>query len=130
MTKVLKWTTAALGLWLIVEVSVFGEGVALWIAFGTAVTIALLGVIDFGVDIARRDALGATGAVATVLLAAFLIVASFVFDGASMSWLMATAGGVIEALALGALALSGRTRAEVALAAPETPAREEGRRAA
>ncbi len=130
MSKVLKWITALLGLWLIVEISVFGAGVALWIAVATAIAIALVGVIDFGIGVAHRDALAASGAVATVLLAAFLIVASLVFEGASTSWLMVTAGGVTEALALGALGLPRpRSGAEV-VAVPEAASREEVRQAA
>jgi hypothetical protein len=130
MTRVLKWTTAALGLWLIVAISVFGKAVALWIAFGTAIAIALVGVIDFGVAVARRDAGAATGAVTTVLLAAFLIVASLVFDGASTSWLMVTAGGVVELVSLGALALSSRAGGARVVTVPEAATREEARQAA
>jgi hypothetical protein len=122
-SKVLKWITGLLGLWLIVEMSVFGAGVALWIAFATAIAIALGGIIDFGVDVAHRDSLAAAGAAATVLLAAFLIVASLVFEGASTSWLMVTAGGVTEVLSLGALGLSRPTRgARVVAAAGESSA--------
>lgn len=36
MSKVLKYLTGLLGLWLIVEISVFGARSALWIAFATA----------------------------------------------------------------------------------------------
>lgn len=130
MSKVLKWITALLGLWLIVEISVYGAGVALWIAFGTAIAIALVGVIDFGVDVARRDSLAAVGAVATILVAAFLIAASLVFEGASTSWLMVTTGGVIEVVALGALGLSRPTRGARAVAAAGSESREEVRQAA
>ncbi|MBI3648631.1 MAG: hypothetical protein HY240_07785 [Actinobacteria bacterium] len=120
----------AAGLWLIVEISVFGAGVALWIAFATATAIAIIGVIDFGADVARRDPLAATGAVATVLLASFLIVASLVFEGASTSWLMVTAGGVVQVFALGALGLSRPTRGVRAVAAAGYESREDIRQAA
>jgi len=130
LSKVLKWLTALLGLWLIVEISVFPVVPALWIAFAAAIAIALVGVIDFGVAVARRDSISAVGATVTVLLAGFLIVASLVFDGASRSWLMATAGGVTEVLALGGLALSTPTRREEVVAAAGTESREEVRRAA
>lgn len=130
MSKVLKWITGLLGLWLIVQISVFGAGVALWIAFATAIAIALVGVFDFGVDVAHRDSLAAAGAVTTILVAAFLIVASFVFERASTSWLMVTAGGVIEVLALGALGLSRPTRGAEVVAAPAFESRQEIRQAA
>lgn len=128
MSKVLKWINALLGLWMIVEISVFGIGVALWIAFATA--IAIVGVVDFGVDVARRDSLAAAGAVATVVLASFLILASLVFEGASRSWLMVTAGGVVEMFALGALGLSRPARGAEVVAATASESRHEVRRAA
>ena len=131
MNKVLKYITGLLGLWLIVEISVFGAGAALWIAFATAIAVAVVGVIDFGVSVAHRAAVSSVGAALTVVLAAFLIVASFVFEGASTSWLMATAGGVTQLLALGALGFSRpRAVAEVAAAEARPESREQARRAA
>jgi hypothetical protein len=130
LSRALKWVTAFLGLWLIIEISVFAASPALWIAFGTAIAIALVGVIDFGVAVARRDSISAAGATVTVLLAGFLILASLIFDGASRGWIVATAGGVTEVLALGSLVLAApRWHGEVA-SAVGTESREEIRRAA
>ncbi len=130
MSKVLKFLMGLLGLWLIITISVFNTGPALWIAFGTAIAITLFAVTDFAVDVAPRDAIAATGAVATVLLASFLIVASLVFEGASTSWLMATPGGVVELFALGALGLSRPARGVRVVAAAGSESREEVRQAA
>lgn len=131
MGKVLKYITGLLGLWLIVEISVFPAVAALWIAFATAIAVALVAVVEFGVGVARRDPVSASTATLTALLAAFLIVASLVFDGASTSWLMATAGGVIELLALGALGFApSRAIAEVVTSEARPEPREEARRAA
>lgn len=124
MTRVLKYLTALLALWLIVEVSVFPSGAALWIAFATGIAIGAVAFADvaFGVAEGRRIAPGM--AAATGLLAAFLILASFVFEGASLSWLMAIAGGVIEALALAAVGLP-RLHVSSELAKLPSPGEEE-----
>ncbi|MGH3032967.1 MAG: hypothetical protein ACRDON_00235 [Gaiellaceae bacterium] len=111
MTKILKSITALLGLWLVVEVSVFSSGVALAIAFATAIAITAVALADVVLTYVRSRRVST--AVATAGLAAFLIVASLVFEGASLGWLMAIAGGAVQGLALVAIA-SPRYRLAVA----------------
>lgn len=105
VTRILKYLTALLGLWLVIEISVFPTGAALWIAFATALAAGLVALADFGFCIAERRVLASGTAATTALLSAFLVVASLVFPGASMGWLMAIAGAVIVTLALGAVGL-------------------------
>lgn len=103
---VLAGSTALLGLWLIIEISVFPRVEALWIAFATAIGIALVALAHVGVAAAGRDSLSAVTATTTVLVAGVLIAAPLVFEGASRDWLVATGGGVVELLALGGAAFS------------------------
>src|SRR5262249_5103150 len=97
MSRILKYLEALLGLWLIVEVSVFPSGAALWIAFATAIAIAALAAVDAGTGFVQSRLLAPALATGTALLGGFLILASLLFDHASLSWLMAVAGGAIEA---------------------------------
>ena len=108
MNIALKYLTALLGLWLIVEVSVFASSPARWIALATAIALATVALGDALYSGLRRRIVAASTASATALLSGFLIVASLVFVHASVSWLMAIAGGVIEALALSELLLPAR----------------------
>jgi hypothetical protein len=108
MTIALKYLTALLGLWLIVAVSVFPASAAHWIAFATAVALTTVAVSDAALSGIRRRLVAASTATATALLSGFLIIASLVFVHASVGWLMAIAGGVIEALALSELVLPAR----------------------
>jgi hypothetical protein len=110
MNIALKYLTALLGLWLIVEVTVFPAHVAHWISFATAIAILLVALGDSIVCAVQRRVVAASTATATALLAGFLIIASLVFVHASAAWLMAIAGGVIEALALSELVLPARLR--------------------
>ena len=110
MNIALKYLTALLGLWLIVEVSVFPVQAAHWISFATAIAIVLVALGDSIVCALQRRMVAASTATATALLAGFLIIASLVFVHASGAWLMAIAGGVIEALALSELVLPARLR--------------------
>ncbi len=119
MNRTLKYVMGALGLWLIVAVSVFGSRTALWLAFGTAIAIALVAATDIVVGIRRETALARVATAATGALAIFLVVASLVFEGASMSWLMVVGGGVVELMALGTLGLQGRPVATKVTARPE-----------
>jgi hypothetical protein len=105
-----KYLTALLGLWLIVEVSVFPTSAARWIAFATAIALATVALGDAVFSGLRRRIVAASTATAVALLSGFLIIASLVFVHASVSWLMAIAGGVIEALALSELVLPARVR--------------------
>ena len=100
MNIALKYLTALLGLWLIVEVSVFPASAGHWIAFATAIALTAVALGDAALSGVRRRLVAASTASATALLSGFLIIASLVFVHASVSWLMAIAGGVIEALAL------------------------------
>lgn len=118
MHKLLKYVTALLALALIIAVSVFGTGAALWIAFGTAIAMTLVAGADLAVSAGRRDPLSSTAAAGTLVLAAFLIVATLIFEGVSMSWLLAIAGGTIELLALGVPVRSEAERA-AEVAAPQ-----------
>jgi hypothetical protein len=108
MNIALKYLTALLGLWLIVEVSVFPTAAARWIAFATAIALVTVALGDTVFSALRRRLVAASTATATALLSGFLIVASLVFVHASVGWLMAIAGGVIEALALSELVLPAR----------------------
>lgn len=117
MSKILKSVTALLGLWLIVEISVFSSGVALAIAFATAIAITTVASADAIVEFAKARRVSTS--VATAALGAFLIIASLVFEGASTGWLMAIAGGAVEAFALTALAVP-RLRVRV-VAVPQAP---------
>ena len=108
MNIALKYLTALLGLWLIVAVSVFAASPARWIAFATAIALAAVALGDALYSGLRRRIVAASTASATALLSGFLIVASLVFVHASVGWLMAIAGGVIEALALSELLLPAR----------------------
>jgi hypothetical protein len=108
MNIALKYLTALLGLWLIVEVNVFPAHVAHWLSFATAIAILLVALGDSIVCAVQRRVVAAS--TATALLAGFLIIASLVFVHASVAWLMAIAGGVIEALALSELVLPARLR--------------------
>src|SRR5919201_4671444 len=105
-----KYLTALLGLWLIVEVSVFPSGAAHWIAFATAIALTTVALGDSVFSAIRRSIVAASTATATALLSGFLIVASLVFVHASVSWLMAIARGAIELLALSELVLPARVR--------------------
>lgn len=102
MTKILKSVTALLGLWLIVEISVFPSGAALALAFATAIALTATASADAVFEYVRNRRVGT--AVATAGLGAFLIIASLVFEGASLGWLQAIAGGAIEFAALAAIA--------------------------
>jgi hypothetical protein len=108
MNIALKYLTALLGLWLIVEVSVFAASPARWVAFVTAIAVTTVALGDALYSGLRRRLVAASTATATALLSGFLIIASLVFVHASVSWLMAIAGGVIEALALSELVLPAR----------------------
>src|SRR5919201_3835003 len=108
MNIALKYLTALLGLWLIVEVSVFPASAGHWIAFATAIALTAVALGDAARSGVRRRVVAASTASATALLSGFLIIASLVFVHASVSWLMAIAGGVIEALALSELLLPAR----------------------
>jgi hypothetical protein len=110
MNIALKYLTALLALWLIVEVSAFPSGAAHWIAFATAVALSAVALGDSVFSALRRRMVAASTATATALLSGFLIIASLVFVHASVSWLMAIAGGVIELLALSELVLPARVR--------------------
>ena len=102
MQRILNLGNAALGAWLIVAISVFPRSAALWLAFATAIAITAVSAASTGVNVFRRRYVEGAVAAATVGLGAFLIVASLVFERASLGWLMAIAGGVVEAMALGA----------------------------
>ncbi len=129
MSKVLKFLMGLLGLWLIITISVFNTGPALWIAFGTAIAITLFAVTDFAVDVYRRDAI-ASGASALIALGAgFLIIATLIFEGAAVQWLVGIFGGAIGLIALAPLCVAHlRRRREVAVPAQraETPTRQVG----
>ncbi len=101
MSRIFNLVNAALGGWLIVAISVFPRSAALWIAFATAIAITAAAAGLAGVAFVRRGYVQGAVASATVALGAFLIVASLVFEKASTCWLMAIAGGVVEAVALG-----------------------------
>jgi hypothetical protein len=118
MNIALKYLTALLGLWLIIAVSVFPTGAAHWIAFATAIALTAVALGDCTVSALRRRLAAASTATATALLSGFLIIASLVLVHASVSWLMAIAGGVIEFLALSELVLPARVRV-VAFNLPE-----------
>lgn len=105
-----KYLTALLGLWLIVEVSVFPSGAAHWIAFATAIALTAVALGDSVFSGLRRRLVAASTATATALLSGFLIIASLALVHASVSWLMAIAGGVIELLALSEFVLPARVR--------------------
>ena len=119
MENLLRYSLAALGVALIVGISVFPAGAALWIAFATAVAITAVAAADTAVEyLAGRRALAGLAA-ATTLGASFLIVASLVFEGVSRGWLMVVAGGTIEFVAL---AVGARRPRAVAAAAPVSDA--------
>lgn len=111
MSRILKYAVALLGLWLIVAVSVFPAGSALWIAFATAIAIAVVAGVDAVAGFAQRRLLSPALATVTAVLGALLVVASLVFENASLAWLMAIAGGAIEAIALSAIGLPSLGRA-------------------
>src|ERR671922_93229 len=92
MNIALKYLTALLGLWLIVEVSVFPASAAHWIAFATAIALTTVALGDAALSGIRRRLVAASTATATALLSGFLIIASLVFLHASVGWLMATVG--------------------------------------
>jgi len=108
MNIALKYSTALLGLWLIVAVSAFPTSAAQWIALATTIALVSVALGDAVLSGLRRRIVAASTASATALLAGFLIIASLMFVHASMSWLMVIAGGVIEALALSELVLPAR----------------------
>jgi len=123
LSRILKYTQALLGLWLIVEISVFPSGAALWIAFATAIAFTAVAAVDAFVGFLRGRLLPPILAVGVVLLGGFLMAATLVFEHASATWLVAIAGGAVEACALTAIGLPRlRVRAEVeAEAAAPTP---------
>jgi hypothetical protein len=110
MNIALKYLTALLGLWLIVAVSAFPASAAHWIAFATAIALTAVAVGDAALSGVRRRFVAASTATATALLSGFLIIAALLFAHASVDWLMAISGGVIEALALSELVLPARLR--------------------
>jgi hypothetical protein len=110
MNVALRYLTALLGFWLIVDVSVFPSGAAHWIAFVSAIALTVVAACDAAFSALRRRIVAASTATATALLSGFLIIAALVFVQASVNWLMAIAGGVIELLALSELVLPARIR--------------------
>jgi hypothetical protein len=110
MNAALKYLTALLGFWLIVEVSVFPTDAARWISFATAIALVVVALGDATLSVVRRRLVAASTATLTMLLAGFLIIASLVFVHASVTWLMAISGGAIEALALLGLFAPARIR--------------------
>lgn len=110
MNVALKYLTALLGLWLIVEASVFAAPDARWISFATAIALVAVAIGDAVYSGVQRRVVAASTATATALLSGFLIIASLVFVHASAGWLMAIAGGVVEALALSELVAPARIR--------------------
>ena len=74
MNIALKYLTALLGLWLIVEVSVFPASAAHWIAFATAIALTTVALGDAALTGIRRRLVAASTATATALLSGFLII--------------------------------------------------------
>ncbi len=114
MDKVLSYLVGALGVWLIVAINVFPDAAALWLAFGTAVAITSLASVGAAVAFARGQRLIPAVLTAVTGLGAFLIVASLIFEGASLGWIQAIAGGAIEFVVLGALAAPSTARPALA----------------
>lgn len=108
VTRILKYLTAALALWLIIGVTAFSSGTGIWLAFGAAIAITAVSTADMAFAALKRRWLAVAAAAATVPLAVFLIVASLVFEDASISWLMAISGGAIILVALGEAGLPRR----------------------
>lgn len=100
MENLLRYSLAALGAALIVGISVFPAGAALWIAFATVVAITAVAATDTVVEYVNGRTIRAGLAAATTLGASFLIVASLLFEGVSRGWLMVVAGGAVELVAL------------------------------
>ncbi len=105
MSRVLKYTTGLLGLLLITGISVFPDRAAIWIAFGAAIAIVVSAGLDLVRAVIKRQLVEGAAAGLIVSAASFLIVASLIFEGISRSWLMVSAGGAIELVALGMLGL-------------------------
>jgi hypothetical protein len=114
LNTILKSATAALGLWLVVSVSVFSSGPALALAFATAIALTSVAAVDAGYSAARGRRYSAAVAAATAAGSAFLIVASLIFEGASLGWLMVIAGSAVQAGVILTLAATGSRRAAVA----------------
>jgi hypothetical protein len=100
MDTLLRYSLAVLGVALIVGISVFPAGAAIWIAFATAVAITAVAATDTAVEYLSGRMLAAGLAAATTAGAVFLIIASLLFEGVSRGWLMVVAGGTIEFVAL------------------------------
>lgn len=103
LSKAAKYLLALLGLGLIVSITVFPAGAALWIAFAAAIGTATVGAADTALSVLERRLVASLLAVGVTLSAGFLILATLVFEAASLNWLVAIAGGAIELAALTAL---------------------------
>ena len=125
MDRVLNYLIGALAVWLIVAINVFPESAALWLAFATAIAITAFASAAVAFALARGQRLVPALYTGVGGLAAFLIVASLVFEGASLGWLQAIAGGVIEFAVLGALALPSRARTALAAVPASAPAQQQ-----
>lgn len=108
ITRILKYLTAALALGLIVFVSVFSSGTAIWLGFAFAIAITAVAAADLAFAAYKRRWLAFAAAAATAPIAGFLIVASQVFEDASVSWLMVISAGAIGLLSLGEAGLPRR----------------------
>ena len=115
MGKVLKFLMGLLGLWLIIAVSVFSSGPALWIAFGTAIAITVVAITDSAIDVYRRDPLSSSASAVIALGAGFLIIATLLFEGAAVRWLVGISGGAIVLFALAPLCVLYVRRRKVAV---------------
>lgn len=76
LSRILKYTQAVLGLWLIVEVSVFPDEAALWVAFGTAIAFTAVAALDAVVGFVQGRFLPPILAVGIVLLGGYHVAGS------------------------------------------------------
>jgi hypothetical protein len=100
MRRFLKYVTAALGLWTVVAITTLPETAALWVAFGTGLAIAALGLFDLVDGRERGERYSPFLGFAGGIIGALIVIGSRQIEGATYGWGAAIGGAVIMGLAL------------------------------
>lgn len=115
MGRMIGYATAGLGLWMVVAITTLPQAAALWVAFGTGLAIAAMGLAGFLYGRGRGEVATPAAAAASGIIGALIAIGSQQLEGATFGWGAAIGGAVVIALSLGAYAAAPRRARE-----PET----------
>lgn len=108
MRRFLKYAAAALGLWMVVAITTLPETAALWVAFGTGLAIAGLGLFDLVYGRERGERYSPFLGFAGGIIGALIVIGSQQIEGATFAWGAAIGGAVIMGLSLLSLVVERR----------------------